>query len=169
LSQFNGLVHANNGYAESLAAVQAENKQEAVKKAIKQWYDEKSHYNFNYPNFYPSAGHFTHMVWKASTHVGIGVAHNKSMGWWVVVANYTPRGNVMTQFGDNVLPEGQYSDNDDEDDEEEEEEEEEGASAEMGKLKLDDESGSSDEENESGNDEELVSKTDKKPLNSMEN
>ncbi|CAL8136366.1 unnamed protein product [Orchesella dallaii] len=139
LAQYSNLVHANNGYAESLAAVQAENNKDAIKKAIKQWYNEKSHYNFSYPNFYPSAGHFTHMVWKASTHVGIGVAHNKSMGWWVVVANYTPRGNVMTQFRDNVLREGDYSEEeeeDDEDDEEEDDDSEEEASAKMDKLNI---------------------------------
>jgi len=49
-------------------------------------------------------GHFTAVVWRSTTHLGIGVAYNPRARWYVVVANYAPPGNVMGQFRENVLP-----------------------------------------------------------------
>ncbi|ODM89018.1 hypothetical protein Ocin01_17663 [Orchesella cincta] len=57
----------------------------------------------------------------------------------------------MTQFGDNVSREGEYSDEEDEENSEEE------ASAKMGKLNLKDESESSDENTDECEEEEAVS------------
>ena len=49
-----------------------------VTRATKSWYDElyKPGYNFNNPgwNENPGAGHFTQLVWKGTTELGIGVA-----------------------------------------------------------------------------------------------
>ena len=49
-----------------------------VTRATKSWYDElyKPGYNFNNPgwNENPGAGHFTQLVWKGTTELGIGIA-----------------------------------------------------------------------------------------------
>merc|ERR1712172_191387 len=47
-------------------------------------------------------GHFTQVVWKGSTEVGVGVAQEGSTV--VVVANYSPPGNVRGQYAENVPP-----------------------------------------------------------------
>ena len=56
------------------------------------WYSEIKHYNFSRPGFSSNTGHFTQMVWAATTHVGAGrvVKGNQTF----VVANYTPAGNI---------------------------------------------------------------------------
>ena len=45
-------------------------------RATKSWYDElyKPGYNFNNPGWSPGVGHFTQVVWKGTTELGIGVA-----------------------------------------------------------------------------------------------
>ena len=43
------------------------------------------------------AGHFTQLVWKGSAEVGFGFGK-------LVVANYFPAGNMLTEFNENVLP-----------------------------------------------------------------
>lgn len=49
------------------------------------------------------AAHFTQMVWKSTKEAGFGMAKGRS-GRVVIVANYHPAGNVIGQFGENVLP-----------------------------------------------------------------
>ena len=69
--------------------------------AVDMWYREIDDYNFEKPGFSGSTGHFTQVVWKGSTHIGIGRATKK--GKTYVVANYIPPGNVEGQFEKNVL------------------------------------------------------------------
>ena len=71
--------------------------------ATDMWYNEVKDYNFKKPGFTSGSGHFTQVVWKSSTHVGAGKASNG--GYCVVVANYSPPGNMNTkeQFEKNVL------------------------------------------------------------------
>ena len=47
-------------------------------------------------------GHFTQVVWKDSKKLGVGIAVSSSGGVYVV-ARYSPPGNVMNQFAENVL------------------------------------------------------------------
>ncbi|CAH1271537.1 GLIPR2 [Branchiostoma lanceolatum] len=68
---------------------------------VQQWYDEVSKYDFGGNNFQPGAGHFSQVVWKASTELGVGMASD-GKGAVTVVANYMPAGNVQGQFRDNV-------------------------------------------------------------------
>uniref|UniRef100_H2YZD8 SCP domain-containing protein n=1 Tax=Ciona savignyi TaxID=51511 RepID=H2YZD8_CIOSA len=46
-------------------------------------------------------GHFTQVVWKNSTEIGIGVATD-GKGTLFAVANYAPAGNFRGQFEENV-------------------------------------------------------------------
>lgn len=68
--------------------------------AVQMWYDEVSLYDYGNPVFSRETGHFTQVVWKASTQLGIGFATQGDIR--VVVALYTLHGNVRTQFETNV-------------------------------------------------------------------
>uniref|UniRef100_H2YZD6 SCP domain-containing protein n=1 Tax=Ciona savignyi TaxID=51511 RepID=H2YZD6_CIOSA len=65
------------------------------------WYDEIHKYNFRDPGFKSGTGHFTQVVWKNSTEIGIGVATD-GKGTLFAVANYAPAGNFRGQFEENV-------------------------------------------------------------------
>ena len=59
------------------------------------WYQEVAQYNFNQPGFRSGTGHFTQMVWAATTHVGAAMVTKGNSTY--VVANYTPPGNITNQ------------------------------------------------------------------------
>ena len=71
---------------------------------VKTWYDEEQDYDYVTGKakvaFAPIL-HFTQIVWKASTKLGMAtaVANNKL----VAVARYEPAGNIVRQFQANVL------------------------------------------------------------------
>ena len=73
-----------------------------VKDAIMAWYNEGTHYNYSTPSFNPATAHFTQLVWKSTTDVGIGIATDGHKT--IVVANYMPPGNANRTFLQNVLP-----------------------------------------------------------------
>lgn len=52
-------------------------------------------------------GHFTQVVWKDSTELGVGCAKTDN-GKTYVVANYNPPGNMMGKFKENVFPKTRY-------------------------------------------------------------
>jgi uncharacterized protein YkwD len=66
------------------------------------WYAESVDYKFTAPGFSSSTGHFTQVVWRASTKLGCGRAQC-SFGVYYV-CRYFPAGNVLGQFEQNVLP-----------------------------------------------------------------
>ena len=62
-------------------------------------------YNFKKPestNNVGVCGHFTQVVWKDTKEVGFGGALSKK-GKWYAVGNYYPAGNVLNDFGKNVI------------------------------------------------------------------
>lgn len=67
------------------------------------WYSEIANYNFVAGKFAPNTGHFTALVWKSSSSLGLGIAQSKS-GKTFVVAQYSPPGNRAGQYVENVLP-----------------------------------------------------------------
>ncbi|KAI0374243.1 PR-1-like protein [Pilatotrama ljubarskyi] len=75
-----------------------------IQSAVKSWTDEVSEYDPNNPQ--PS--HFTQVVWKASTQVGCavqscnGIFDAKFGPAKFFVCEYSPQGNVIGQFGQNV-------------------------------------------------------------------
>jgi len=68
----NRMEHSHNGYGENVYWAPL-SKQEG-KDAVKAWYNEISLYNWNYPSFSKQTGHFTQLVWKSSTELGVGFA-----------------------------------------------------------------------------------------------
>ncbi|KAK0065844.1 Golgi-associated plant pathogenesis-related protein 1, partial [Biomphalaria pfeifferi] len=65
------------------------------------WYREIKDHNFSSENN-PNSGHFTQVVWKATTELGMGKAKSTE-GSVIVVGSYRPPGNVKGAFGQNVL------------------------------------------------------------------
>ncbi|WP_348811068.1 CAP domain-containing protein [Flavobacterium maritimum] len=67
--------------------------------ASKAWYKEKRMYSYSkigYNN-YKTVGHYTQMIWKNTTDVGVGVAICKD-GSYIFVANYFPKGNYIGKY-----------------------------------------------------------------------
>ncbi|XP_022787209.1 Golgi-associated plant pathogenesis-related protein 1-like [Stylophora pistillata] len=73
----------------------------SVEDAIKSWYDEVCRYNFNVHRFQSGLGHFSQLVWKDSTELGIGKYTGKQRGktCTYIVARYRKVGNVETPGG----------------------------------------------------------------------
>ena len=75
----------------------------AARDATYRWYREVKYYDYNRPGFSLKTGHFTQLVWKSSTKLGVGVCLDKASGKAYVVALYTPHGNMKGEFPKNVL------------------------------------------------------------------
>ncbi|MEU8380252.1 CAP family protein [Streptosporangium sp. NPDC048865] len=74
--------------------------------AVKSWYDEIKAYDFAVPGFSGNTGHFTQLVWKGSTKVGIGRASGQGGEYHetYVVFVFEAPGNLKDAFAENVLP-----------------------------------------------------------------
>ena len=99
--------HSNKeGYGENLAYFQGypNEMMTLIKKSIDLWYDEIKLYNFNYPGYSPSTGHFTCLVWKSSTKFGMGYSFNNDTKVVDITMNTAPPGNIIGQFQQNVSP-----------------------------------------------------------------
>ena len=70
------------------------------------WYNEIKYYDFKKSEFSAETGHFTQVIWKESTKMGVGYAkgRNGAKHTLYVVAQYTLPGNVEEAFSENVLP-----------------------------------------------------------------
>ena len=75
----------------------------SVERAFLGWYNELDLYNFRNPGFSGATGHFTQVVWKGSTGLGCAVTRCNAEGP-IYVCHYTPAGNYVGQFEENVLP-----------------------------------------------------------------
>ena len=62
---------------------------------------KESNYDNNNNQEIPS--HFTQMIWKNSTLIGIGINRNISTGHMVFVLNYYPSGNISEKFKENII------------------------------------------------------------------
>lgn len=102
----------NNSYGENIAFFQGYGSDpvDLIKKAIDAWYAEFALYDFSKPGFSESTGHFTCLVWVASTKFAIGVSIDIPSTESYIVMNTSPPGNYIGEFDKNVLPliGGQY-------------------------------------------------------------
>lgn len=71
---------------------------------VDQWYDEISNYNHAQGTSTGVSGHYTQLMWAATSKVGCGVA--SCTEGEVVVCQYTPAGNVAGLYVQNVKPPG---------------------------------------------------------------
>lgn len=91
----------NNKYGENIYASFGK---ESVtgQEVVQSWYNEIKYYRFgqSQPSNFSQVGHFTQVVWKASTKVGVGIAKNGRNIY--VVCNYDPPGNFGGRYPANV-------------------------------------------------------------------
>ena len=104
----NAMFHSNckeHGHGQNVYAyVGSEAKPDAA--AVNAWYGEivDPGYPFgDLPTCPQGTGHFTQVVWRGTTHVGMAWAGDPESGMFCV-ANYAPFGNLQGGFGKNVLP-----------------------------------------------------------------
>ncbi|EDW80519.2 uncharacterized protein Dwil_GK11578 [Drosophila willistoni] len=89
---------ANNGeFGENLAF-----RTHDLLHCVQSWYDEIELYNFKKGGYQKGTGHFTAVVWKATTRLGVGHKKNEVSKKVYIVARYLPTGNVIGLFAKNV-------------------------------------------------------------------
>jgi hypothetical protein len=97
------LTHKKGGpYGENLAAGYP-----SPLLAIDAWAAEEPSYNYAKKKFTEHNGHFTQLVWQATTQVGCAnVQCDGDIQGQYLVCEYSPRGNIVGQFGENVRKPG---------------------------------------------------------------
>ncbi|CAD7077044.1 unnamed protein product [Hermetia illucens] len=90
----------NNKYGENL--YWASGSEVSGKDCVQSWYNEIKDYRFGNGGFSMKTGHFTQVVWKSSSKLGIAIQKRGPSTW--VVANYDPPGNYSGQYRENVPP-----------------------------------------------------------------
>jgi len=94
------MVHSKDSkFGENLAMTTKANP--TGEEVSRMWYDEIHDYNFNKGGFSKVTGHFTQLVWKDTSFIGIGFATSGRTLY--VVANYDPPGNYIGRFIENVV------------------------------------------------------------------
>ncbi|MBF0442554.1 MAG: hypothetical protein HQK54_11665 [Oligoflexales bacterium] len=110
--------HSHSGYGENIYFSSASPSSSEV---VNSWYGERAVYerfSNNYRTNYPTTsaqfdtdnsvvstmyGHFTQVVWKGSTQVGCAEMYCRGAQYpYVVVCQYSPRGNMVGSFQQNV-------------------------------------------------------------------
>ncbi|XP_065157178.1 uncharacterized protein [Atheta coriaria] len=102
---FHGMSHRpKNEYGENTYMVYSSDFSftPCAKDVVSTWYAQKRHHIFGLECVNMNTLHFTQLVWKETSEMGIALAKN-SKGETYVVANYNPRGNVVGHFNENVL------------------------------------------------------------------
>jgi uncharacterized protein YkwD len=79
--------------------------------AVNAWYAENSNYDYATgkqidPDPNKPTGHFTALVWKNTSKIGVGRVAGQGTKWWetYIVANFSSGGNVTGQYVMNVVP-----------------------------------------------------------------
>ncbi|KAG7662353.1 uncharacterized protein J8A68_004124 [[Candida] subhashii] len=90
-----GLKHSNSKFGENLAVGYP-----TPEAAVEAWYAENKDYNYAAGTPY---SHFTQLVWKSTTHLGCAYKRCGDSSLYIT-CNYSPAGNVMGSFQQNVFP-----------------------------------------------------------------
>ncbi len=92
--------HSQTQYGENLAA----GTEGALDPSgvVDMWYGEISKYDFRRGGFSMETGHFTQVVWRATSMIGCGSSRCNGMQIWV--CNYETAGNVEGEYRENVQP-----------------------------------------------------------------
>ena len=73
----------------------------AARECVLSWYRQDQDYDWAMPKIKPNNKRFVQLVWKNSTHVGVGVARGP-LGKMFIVAFYDPNGNTAATLTQNV-------------------------------------------------------------------
>uniref|UniRef100_A0A7C9DSE9 SCP domain-containing protein n=1 Tax=Opuntia streptacantha TaxID=393608 RepID=A0A7C9DSE9_OPUST len=73
--------------------------------AVQLWVNEKADYDYGSNSCAPGkvCGHYTQVVWRNSTRLGCARVQCENNGWYFVICNYDPPGNVRTKTILNLL------------------------------------------------------------------
>lgn len=87
-------------YGENIATQYGYNNPEYL---VYKWYEEISSYSYANPGFSESTGHFTQLVWDASTQLGCAyVRANDANQNYLLTCEYSAPGNVDNEYAANV-------------------------------------------------------------------
>lgn len=103
LMHTNRFEHSNNyTYGENLYFSYGSplSKINQIKNSIDNWYSEIANYDFTSNTHQTGTGHFTSLIWKASTEFGIGITMTKSK--CIICLNTNPVGNIGGLYKINV-------------------------------------------------------------------
>ncbi len=93
--------HSDTDYGENLLWT-SYNKR--VSSIVQMWYGEEADYNYKNPGFSHNTGHFTQIVWKATTEIGCAsVVGCGDVLPYVWVCHYNQSGNYIGKFVENVF------------------------------------------------------------------
>lgn len=104
------------GLGENLAGNQAGDALTTLETRVDKWYSEIANYDFANPDFALNTGHFTQVVWRASSKLGCGVTQCPTDDFpWAdkeadaepvtfLVCRYAESGNITGAYPENVLP-----------------------------------------------------------------
>uniref|UniRef100_A0A0K0G209 SCP domain-containing protein n=1 Tax=Strongyloides venezuelensis TaxID=75913 RepID=A0A0K0G209_STRVS len=67
---------------------------------INQWYKESKKYNYKTKDWMSNSVHFSNLIWRHTTRIGIGIAQKSSDLY--ICLRFSPEGNQKNQFRDNV-------------------------------------------------------------------
>ncbi|XP_035228329.1 uncharacterized protein LOC118200486 isoform X1 [Stegodyphus dumicola] len=96
----------NPGVGENICLIDLDQASKTGEQIVNDWYKEIHNYNYNKPGWKRGAYHFSQLLWKSTTEIGVGVARIPGQNKAFVVVNYRPGGNnnMPGEFERNVLP-----------------------------------------------------------------